>query len=192
MSLETVVEDIRDEARETAAEIREDAEDRAAEIVAEAEEEAEAILEEGTREAEREIAQEREQRRSSATLRAKQARLEARRDVLEEVRSRVEESLASLSGERREELTRALIEDARAEFDRGPLRVYGRESDADLLEELLEEYGALEYGGEHDCLGGVVVESDHSRLRVDNTFDSVFDDVWEDNLREISDRLFEQ
>ena len=90
MSLDTVVEDIRDEARARADEIRDDADERAEELIAEAEADAEQIHEEREAEVEREIAQEREQRLSSAKLEAKQARLGARRDVLEDVHDDVE------------------------------------------------------------------------------------------------------
>jgi V/A-type H+-transporting ATPase subunit E len=192
MSLDTVVEDIRDEARARAEEIRADAEAQADELISEAEADAESIREERQREVEATIEQEREQKLSSAKLEAKQARLEARRDVLEDVRAAVEEELAGLSGDDREELTEALLADAAAEFDDdADVEVYGRPADAAMLEELAEEHG-FAYGGEYDCLGGVVVESDASRVRVNNTFDSVLEDVWEDNLREVSDRLFDQ
>ncbi|MFC6974588.1 V-type ATP synthase subunit E [Halomicroarcula sp. GCM10025709] len=191
MSLDTVVEDIRDEARARAEEIRAEADERAEEIVSEAEADAERIHEEREAEVEREISQEREQRLSSAKLEAKQARLNARRDVLEDVHEDVEAALADLGGDRREELTTELLEAAVAEFDGDDsLLVYGRASDQDLLEDILTDYDAT-FAGERDCLGGVVVESDSSRVRVNNTFDSLLETVWEDNLKEISDRLFE-
>ena len=193
MSLETVAEDIRDEARARAEEIRESGEAQAQEILEEAEREAEEIREETLADAERQIAQEREQRLSSAKLEAKQTRLEARRDVLQQVRSDVENRIAALEGDEREELTRALLDDAASEFDDATdVDVYGRPADADLLEDLVAEYDGFEYAGEYDCLGGVVVEGTESRLRVKNTFDSVLEDVWEDELREISERLFDQ
>jgi V/A-type H+-transporting ATPase subunit E len=192
MSLDTVVEDIRDEARARAEEIRSDADERAERIVADAEADAEEILEERQRTVERQIEQEREQALSSAKLEAKQMRLEARRDVLESVRATVEERIASME-EGREELTRALLEDAAAEFDDGAaVSVYGRADDEALLNAILAEYDGFELAGDHDCLGGVVVESDRSRVRVNNTFDSVLDDVWEDNLREVSAELFDE
>ncbi|MFB6141518.1 MAG: V-type ATP synthase subunit E [Halosimplex sp.] len=190
MSLDTVVEDIRDEARARAEEIRADAEAQADELVAEAEADAESIREERQREVEATIEQEREQKLSSAKLEAKQERLEARRDVLAEVRESVEDELAELGGDTREELTRSLLDAAVAELDdTSDAVVYGRAADQAMIEDLLEEYD-LAYGGEYDCLGGVVVESESSRVRVNNTFDSVLADVWEDELREISDRLF--
>ncbi|WIV65791.1 V-type ATP synthase subunit E [Natrialbaceae archaeon AArc-T1-2] len=193
MSLDTVVEDIRDEANARAESIRTEGEERADEIVSAAEDDAEEILETAEQEVEREIDQLREQRRSSAKLEAKQKRLEARRNVLGEVREEVERELADLEGETREELTRALLDAARVEFDEGDdVSVYGHGDDQELLESILADYGSYEYAGEYDCLGGVVVESEQSRVRVNNTFDSVLEDVWEENLREISNQLFEQ
>ncbi|WP_293032430.1 V-type ATP synthase subunit E [Natronococcus sp.] len=193
MSLETVVEDIREEARARAERIRDEGETRADEIEAAAEEDADEIRENARRDAERETEQLREQRLSSAKLEAKQKRLEARRDVLGDVRENVEEELATLEDGPREALTRELLEAASEEFEASDdVNVYGRADDRELLESILDDYDGYAYAGERDCLGGVVVESNQSRVRVNNTFDSVLEDVWEDNLREISNRLFEQ
>ena len=192
MSLDNVVEDIRDEARARAEEIRQNGQERADEIVAEAEADAEEILESRTAEIEQQLEREREQSLSSAKLEAKQARLSARRDVLQRVREQVESELADLEGDRREELTRTLLDAAAVEFeDEDEVHVYGRADDADLLEDILADYDGYEVSGERDCLGGVVVEGTNSRVRVNNTFDSVLDSVWEDNLKEVSARLFD-
>jgi V/A-type H+/Na+-transporting ATPase subunit E len=193
MSLDTVVEDIREEARARAEKIRGEGEARAEEIETAAEEDAEEIVENARREADRETEQLREQRLSSAKLEAKQKRLEARRDVLADVRKQVEAELVDLDDAPREALTRELLDAASVEFDEGnDVSVYGRSDDQAMLETILADYDGYEYAGERDCLGGVVVESQQSRVRVNNTFDSVLEDVWEDNLREISNRLFEQ
>ncbi|MFC7081791.1 V-type ATP synthase subunit E [Halorussus caseinilyticus] len=193
MSLDTVVEDIQNEARERAKEIRSEGDERAEEIISEAESDADEILAEQERETEQTIAQEREQKLSSAKLEAKQKRLEARRDVLQDVRASVEERIADLEGDRREELTRELLDAASEEFEDGDtVHVYGKPEDDELLTDVVADYDGYEYAGEYDCLGGVVVESEQSRLRVNNTFDSVLEDVWEDNLQDVSKRLFEQ
>ncbi|ELZ87435.1 V-type ATP synthase subunit E [Haloferax elongans ATCC BAA-1513] len=192
MSLDNVVEDIRDEARARAEEIRQNGQERADEIVAEAEADAEEILESRKAEIEQQLEREREQSLSSAKLEAKQARLSARRDVLQRVREQVESELADLEGDRREELTRTLLDAAAVEFeDEDEVHVYGRADDADMLEDILADYDGYEVSGERDCLGGVVVEGTNSRVRVNNTFDSVLDSVWEDNLKEVSARLFD-
>jgi len=192
MSLDTVAEDIRDEARARAEEIRDDAESRAEEILSEADADAKQIREEREAAVEREIEQEREQRLSSAKLEAKQARLEARRNVLDEVRDDVEAAIADIDGDRREELTRELLAAGSEEFEGvDSVSVYGRAADEALLSSILADYEGYEYGGEYDCLGGVVLESESSRIRVNNTFDAVFEDVWEDNLRDVSEKLFD-
>jgi V/A-type H+-transporting ATPase subunit E len=190
MSLDTVVADIEAEAKAQAEEILEAAESEAEEIRAAADAEAEKIREAAEREVEAEIEQEREQRLSNATLEAKQETLEARRDVLATVRDRVEAAIEDLPAEKRETLTRELFEDAAREFDEAA--VYGRSDDADLLEEILAEYDGFELAGERDCLGGVVLEGGDGRIRVDNTFDSVLEGVWEENLKSLSDVLFEE
>ena len=181
MSLDTVVEDIREEARARAEDISEEGQQRADEIVSEAE-----------REAEREISQEREQKLSGAKLEAKQARLEARRELLEDVHDDIEAQIADIDGDEREQLTRSLLDAAIEAFDTDSVRVRGRADDEELLETIVADHDSFEVGEPVDCLGGVVVEADGSRVRVNNTFDSVLEDVWEENLREISARLFEE
>jgi len=191
MSLDTVAEDIKEEAREEAERIRAEGEARADEIIESAETDAEAIVTEREDAVERRIERERERTLSSAKLEAKQKRLEARRDVLAAVRGDVESAVADLDGETREDLTRTLLDDAATEFEGQSVRVRGRDEDADLLERILADYDDFEHAGAYDCLGGVVAESDSSRVRVNNTFDSVLADVWDDELREVSSRLFE-
>ena len=193
MSLDTVVEDIRDEARARAEEIRSGGEERAEEIVSEAERDAEEIRDQAERDAERTIEQEREQKLSSAKLEAKQQRLDARREVIQDVRDDVEADIAAIDGDERVELTRTLLDAAAEEFeDVDSVSVHGRADDEGLLETILEEYDGFEVGEPIECLGGVTLESDASRVRVNNTFDSVLESVWDDNLREISARLFEE
>lgn len=192
MSLESVVENIREEAHSRAEEIRSAADDEAEEILESARAEAEETREAAETAAEREIEQLREREVSGAELEAKQERLAARRDLLADVREQVESELADLSGDDRESLTRALFEAAQTEFDDdASLEVYGHPDDADLLSSVVEDADA-EVAGDYDCLGGVVVESPDSRVRVNNTFDSVLESVWADNLQEISNHLFEQ
>lgn len=190
MSLDTVVEDIKAQARERAAEIREEAEREAETIIEEAEADAEEIREERLAEVERTIEQEREQRVSSAKLEAKQQRLSVRRDIIQDVREAVEEAIVELEGDERADLTETLLEATLAEFD-DTAQVYGRADDQELLESLLADRDG-EYAGEYECFGGVVAESEESRVRVNNTFDSILEDVWEDELRELSELLFEE
>ena len=192
MSLDTVAEDIKDDARERGERIERETDERVEEIIADAESDADDILAERERDLETRIEQEREQKLSSAKLEAKQKRLEARRDSLAAVRERAESAVADISGDRREALTRELLDDAAREFDGGSIEVYGRADDADLIESILDDYEDFSHAGSVECLGGIVAENEASRVRVNNTFDSVFDAVWDEELKAVSDRLFDQ
>jgi len=193
MSLEQVADDITDEARARADEIRAEAEERAAEIISEADVDAVEINDSRAAEVDRQIEQQREQALSSAKLEAKQQRLEARRDVLGDVYDAIEDALIALPDDKREELTRSLLDAAAEEFDDGAdVSVYGRADDEQLITSILSEYDGFSYGGPRECLGGVVVESETSRVRVNNTFDSILDSVWDEHLKELSAHLFEQ
>ena len=41
-----------------------------------------------------------------------------------------------------------------------------------------------------DCLGGVVIESADGTSRLDLTYDSILDDVWDDVVREVARTLW--
>jgi len=193
MSLEQVRDDIEKEARARADEIRTEADERAAEIISAAESDAEEIKATRADEVDAEIDQKREQALSGAKLEAKQQRLEARRDVLDDVREEIEDALVDLDDDKRETLTRSLIAAAADEFDGDDsVVVHGRADDQELIEEILTEYEGFSFGEPRACLGGVVVESETSRVRVNNTFDSVLESVWDDQLKELSTLLFEQ
>jgi len=193
MSLETVAEEIREDAEERADAIREEAEAEAEEIVEQAEDDADEILAQAEAEVEREIDQLREQELSSAKLDAKHERMSARREALDDVRDRVESRIEDVDGDERRELTEALLETSLAEFDEDEqLAVHYAPGDDSLVTDLVADRPNVVAAGEIDALGGVVVESETSRVRVKNTFDSVLADVWEDELKRISNRLFDE
>lgn len=193
MSLESVADDIREQARAEAEEILAAADEEAEAIVAEASGDADEIVETRQREVERQIAQEREQGLSSANLEAKQLRLRARRDALDEVRAAVESRIEALDEQERADLTAPLLAAALEEFDADEaLVVHGSADDEELLADLIDDDDRLSLGDPVDRLGGVVLEGTTTKVRVDNSFDAILDDVWDDNLRTVSDRLFEE
>lgn len=191
MGLETVVEDIKQEAREQAEEIRREAEQEREKILEEAREQAEEIREQAEQETTSEIESRREQALSSAKLEARKMKSRERKDVLEELRGDVEDTLRDLSDGRRE-LTEALFRAAVEELGADGGVVYSAEGDEGVVRELAEAESGYTYGGNEDMLGGVVVEAEDGDVRIDNTFESLLDRVWQDRLREVSDRLFEE
>jgi len=191
MSLETVVEDIRGKAREDAERILSEADIEGKEIVDKAKKEAAIIKVLGKEEMGRRIELEREQKFSSANLAAKQKTLERKRDLLELVRQEIENEISQIKGKEREELTEKLIESSMEEFkDVKDVVVYCKFEDEKLLKSLLKKHKDVKYGGEYECIGGVVMESESARMRVNNTFDSVIETVWTEELKNISELLF--
>jgi V/A-type H+-transporting ATPase subunit E len=191
MSLETVVEDIRKEALKSAKRILSEASKVEEGIVDSAKKSAAGVKMEGKEEVDRIIRLEREQRFSSANLEAKQKVLEMKRDLIEIIRNDVEEEIKSISGKEREALTKILIDSSAKEFENvDDIVVYGQSKDEKLLKSLLKNHKGIKYGGMYDCIGGVVMESESARMRVNNTFDSIIDSVWTEELKNISELLF--
>ncbi len=60
---------------------------------------------------------------------------------------------------------------------------------AELLEDTLTE---IDYAGNIDCIGGIVLENADRTVRLDHTFDTIMDEVSEQSMKIISETLFEQ
>ena len=191
MSLETVVEDIREKARGDAERILSESDAEGKEIIDKARKEASVNRAVGKEEISRKIELEREQKFSSTNLAAKQKTLEKKRDLLELVRQEIEDEISQIKGKEREELTGKLIESSIKEFiGVKDVFVYGNLEDEKLLKSLLKKHKGVKYGGEYECIGGVVMESESARMRVNNTFDSIIETVWTEELKNISELLF--
>lgn len=188
MGLETVVDDITDEARAEAEEKLEQAQAEAEDVVEEAEREAEEIEQEAKKEAEAEAEEIREQAVSSARLEARKLESKAEKRLLQELREDVELRLQELE-DGRSELTSELLDAAVEELDSHGGEVYAAAGDHELVEDLLEDVDGYSYGGETDILGGVVVEGEDGDVRVDNSFDNVLERVWTEDLKQISETL---
>ncbi|MCH2453001.1 MAG: V-type ATP synthase subunit E [Halobacteriales archaeon] len=191
MSLETVVEDIREKARGDAERILSESDAEGKEIIDKARKEASVNRAVGKEEISRKIELEKEQKFSSTNLAAKQKTLEKKRDLLELVRQEIENEISQIKGKEREELTGKLIESSIKEFiGVKDVFVYGNLEDEKLLKSLLKKHKGVKYGGEYECIGGVVMESESARMRVNNTFDSIIETVWTEELKNISELLF--
>ena len=191
MRLETVVEDIREKARGDAERILSESDAEGKEIIDKARKEASVNRAVGKEEISRKIELEKEQKFSSTNLAAKQKTLEKKRDLLELVRQEIENEISQIKGKEREELTGKLIESSIKEFiGVKDVFVYGNLEDEKLLKSLLKKHKGVKYGGEYECIGGVVMESESARMRVNNTFDSIIETVWTEELKNISELLF--
>lgn len=182
MGLETVVKDIMDAAEAEVAQLNREADAEATLILDEAKQNAKKIMGERLAKAEDDIAKLWQQETSSANLEVKRTLLNARKEVLEEVYTQAEENIAAFSPEKNRELLKSLIENNEASGK----RIY---SNAES-EEIVKELSSLEYAGNIECLGGVIIENEDGTVRLDYTYDGILKSVNEQLLRQTSDILF--
>ena len=152
MGLDAIVEEIRAKGRIEADKIGEEASLEVSKINAEAQASAarlKAAKEEAVR---KEIDRLRQQEVSSANLEVKKAMLNARKEILDEVYEAAKEAVKKLPAEKNQKLLKSIIE----KNENNNARIYSRNKDKQTIKKLTK----LEYAGEIDCIGGVVIEND--------------------------------
>ncbi|WP_292469071.1 V-type ATP synthase subunit E [Methanolobus sp.] len=182
MGLETVVKDIMDAAKADVSKTDSEAEAEVSLILDEAKQNAKRIMGERLAKAEDDIKKVRKQEISSANLEVKRTLLNARKEVLEKVYVQAVETISAFSPEKNEELLKELI----TKNESNGSRIY---SNAES-EELVKKLSSLEYAGNINCLGGVIIENEDATIRLDYTYDVILKSVNERLLKQTSDTLF--
>ncbi|MFP4654336.1 MAG: V-type ATP synthase subunit E [Methanohalobium sp.] len=182
MGLETVVNDIMDVAQAEAAQKKEEADTEASQIIEDAKERAKKIK--GDRLAETEVKIERlnKQEISSANLEVKRIKLNARKEILEEVYNKAFESVSNLSPQKNEELLKTLLD----KYEEYGAKIYSNKES----EEIVKKLSSLEYAGNIACIGGIVIENSDGTVSLDYTYDTILKGVYDQSLKQISDILF--
>lgn len=182
MGLETVVNDIMDVAHAEAAQKKEEADTEAAQIIEDAKEKAKKIKGDRLAETEAKIERLRRQEISSANLEVKRVKLNARKEILDEVYNKAVDSISNLSPSKNEELLKSLID----KYEQHGARVYSNKES----EEIVKKLSSLEYAGNIDCIGGIVIENSDGSVRLNYTYDTILKSVYDQSLKQISDILF--
>lgn len=184
MSLNKVVDEILRRGEERKREIIQTGERERDEILLQADKK---VAEEGQksrRKTEAHIAQMEQQEQSSAELESKKIMLAAQRASMEELKRQVLEELGKYPVDQRKRLYAKLVSKAKKEL--GDCVVYSNRADKALL----QLPSGMSSGGQIECLGGLVFESKDKSVRLDFRFESMLDDVWSKDMREIFARLF--
>jgi V/A-type H+-transporting ATPase subunit E len=134
--------------------------------------------------AETTIAQMEQQELSSAELESKKALLMAQRKVMDELKEQMLNELGGYPVDKRKRLCSQLVSKAKKEL--GECYVYSNRSDKALL----QLPPGITHAGAIECRGGLVFESRDKSFRLDFRFESMLDDVWNKNMREIYMKLF--
>jgi V/A-type H+-transporting ATPase subunit E len=183
MGLDKVVKDISDRSESEAGEIAARAAAEAASIKKAAEAGAGQIRASELAKADVDIAKMRQRELSSAKLDVKKSKLNAEKDVLAEVHAGFAKGLAAVPKEKRADIVRKLVALARKEIPAG--KIFTNAADASLV-----KGSGYEYGGNINCLGGILVTSADGSVNLDYTFESLLEDVWSASTKATSDRLF--
>ena len=182
MGLETVIKDIMNAAQAEITMINAGADAEVSQILDDARQTAKKIMGERLAKAEDDIKRLRQQEISSANLEVKRTMLNARKEVLDKVYSNAVESIVSLPEAKQEELLKAIID----ENDKNGSKIYSNKDS----EELVRKLSSLEYAGNINCIGGVIIENEDGTVRLDYTYDIILKNVNEQALKQTSDILF--
>jgi V/A-type H+-transporting ATPase subunit E len=183
MGLDKVVKDISDKAEAESREIIAGAQVTAASIKKDAEAEAHKNLEAEMARSDSAISKMRQRELSSAKLDVKKAKLNAEKDVLEEVHAELVKSLTQMPGQKKVDLINKLIAMSKKDVPQG--KIFANAADAELVKN-----SGYEYGGAIKCIGGIIVTSMDGSVNLDYTFDSIMEDVWAASMKPVSDILF--
>lgn len=180
MGLEQVTQEIVEDAETEAEDILERAKAEKEDRIHKAEKEAEKILEQAEREAEEEAEALRQKELSSARMKAKELKREAREDALQTVFDRFRESLDELDEEEQRELVANALERLEDDVDIGVVQT------REPFKDLAEEYGAFEELGSR----GIIVESADGSRRFDLRFDTVAQKTVQENRHDVAEVVF--
>lgn len=190
MGLETVVADIQEKARREVEAIRADTRREVEAILRSAQQRVEEIKLAAERDVREQIDRMMAQEDSAATLVVKRQLLNAQKEVLDEVYRRTLAELSALPAGFHQEAIRTLLKKALKEISAG--LVFCNERDAPFVQGILKEgeFAGFNFGGTLPIEGGIVVESIDGALKLDLSYRTHLDRVWEKGLKEASDALF--
>ncbi|CAB50669.1 V-type ATP synthase subunit E [Pyrococcus abyssi] len=164
---ERKIEYILNEAREEAEKIKEEAKRRA-------ESKAEWIL----RRAKTQAELEKQRIIANARLEVRRKRLAVQEEIIRNVLDEVRKRLQEMPEEEYFESIKALLKEAVEELKEGKVRVYSNERTLALISSRIEEIRdylgsiSIEIGSAISTMGGVIVETEDGRIRIDNTFEA--------------------
>ena len=178
MPLESVIDEIYKKGEEQVQKIRKKAKEEAERIVAEAKEQAQDILRKAREDAEKEAERIRRQEISSVKLEMKRLMLGKQKEILDAVFESLKRRIQDIDVETRRRMMTALI---KSSVKPGMVIYSSRREELKL---------DVRYGGNIECLGGIVVESSDGEVRMNLTFDELLNRLYEEKLSEVSKILF--
>jgi len=182
MGLESTIESLKSQGKAETEQLRKEAEQEAQRMLSEAESQARTLIHQREAEAKAEAQRYHVQAFAREELEARKVVLASQSQVLEEVRRLVSEELKNTPN--RKNYLEALIRKSKLDLVRG--RYFCGVQDVDLLESLIGKPAA----GTVETLGGFLIESEDGSTRIDQRFETILEEIWEDTVREVASTLW--
>ncbi len=182
MGLDAIVQEIKAKGKAEAERISGEAYKEASLIIAEAQSQAEKIKAAREIAAKKEIDRLRQQELSSANLEVKRAKLNARKEILDEVAEQAKSAVLKLPAEKNKKILQSIIQ----KFEPDNSKVYSTERDKATVKKLTK----LEHAGQFDGIGGVVIENEDGTEYLDFKYETILKNVSEQSMKQVSDILF--
>lgn len=191
MGLEAVVGDIKEKGKREVSAIQAETRAEVTRILTEAQERAAEIKQQASEEVERDVQRIINQEVSAANLAVKRQMLNAEKDTLSRVHDAVTARIAGMPATFHEMALRALLPEAAAAVGGGV--VYCNARDIPTVKKILAEskdLAAFSIGEPISIEGGVVIESADGTMKIDHSYRTFLETVWESGLKDASDILF--
>lgn len=185
MALDKVIDNILESARQEAGARLREAETERARILQEADQKIERIQKAEEKERQDALLRIRTQELSSAELEAKKIVLNKRKEILGQTFEEVLRELSSLPSRERSVLYKKILADGKSVIPRP--KVYCPKGEADLLTGLRGASSLTEV----DLEPGLIFESEDGTVRLDFRFQTILEGIWEKELKNVSNILFE-
>jgi len=180
MGLDQVKEEIISKAKQEADVLLKEGKDEAARIMKDAEEKAKQSKAKIELELEKLQESIKKKEIAASELEIKKMFLEEKKKAVENVFSEVRKKINDLSGNKREEHIKKLIEKAKKELD--VKYIYCSKKDVNLI----HDFEAIE----EDISGGVIAENENRDVRVDYSYETLLESIKEKYLQELGKLLF--
>lgn len=181
MGLETVLERIRDTGKSEAEEIIDAGRKERDRLLSDARADGKTHRGRREQEAREQIGRRRVQELARAELDARKIVLAAQEEVLNGVKSNVRDRLSASPNP--EALRKLLVRHA-VDWKAG--RVYCNARDAAVVRASV----GSNFGGTIDSIGGIVIESADGSTRLDLTYDTLLNDLWDETIKEVATTLW--
>lgn len=122
---------------------------------------------------------------SSLNIHLHKTILETKRDIIDEIYNRFKEKLNNLEASERKKILQKLLEKAEKELPEAKF-FYCNNKDRGLLSNIKD----LQFKSIIDCSGGLILETGDGRVRVNYTFEQLFENLKESYLNEVAKRVF--